>query len=57
MALQIKIVARRTTSCWWRTASCAGAVQPGGGGGRDPRGLFAAVAEILAYVYSLKGKK
>jgi flagellar biosynthesis protein FlhB len=58
MALQIKIVARENSVMLVENRFLArelyGQVEEGN---EIPEGLFAAVAEILAYVYSLKGKK
>jgi len=57
MALQIKIVARENNIMLVENRFLArelySQVEEGG---EIPEGLFAAVAEILAYVYSLKGK-
>jgi len=58
MALQIKIVARENNVMLVENRFLARELYSQVEEGSEiPEGLFAAVAEILAYVYSLKGKK
>ena len=58
MALQIKIVARENNVMLVENRFLARELYSQVEEGAEiPEGLFAAVAEILAYVYSLKGKK
>ena len=58
MALQIKIVARENNVMLVENRFLARELYSEVEEGSEiPEGLFAAVAEILAYVYSLKGKK
>jgi flagellar biosynthesis protein FlhB len=58
MALQIKIVARENSVMMVENRFLARELYSQVEEGSEiPEGLFAAVAEILAYVYSLKGKR
>ena len=58
MALQMKIVARENNVMMVENRFLARELYSQVEEGYEiPEGLFAAVAEILAYVYSLKGKK
>ena len=57
IAERIKQIARAATSRWSKTCRWRGSVQSPQVGDEIPMELYQAVAEVLAYVYSLKKRR